>query len=120
MPCFETEVDRLLRHSKQSTKSMGIEHVFNMYNQIIVHFNDRSMRIAITGFFRGGSRSGHYAYGEFVGELLPGSKQLKISKFLLNMDKLKNFPQKKVYIHTLYNVNYPFSYKKHMHIFFLI
>ena len=33
---------------------MGIEHVFNMYNQIIVYFNDRSMRIAITGFYEEG------------------------------------------------------------------
>ena len=118
MPCFEAEVYRLSPYSKQITKSMGIEHVFNMYNQIIVYFNDRSMRIAITGFLRGGLRSGHYAYGKYVGELLPGSKQLKISKLLLNVDKLKNFPQKKVYVHKLYNENYPFSYKKHMHIFF--
>ena len=89
---------------------MGIEHVFNMYNQIFVYFNDRSMRIAITGFLRGGLRSGHYEYGKYVGELLPGSKQLKISKLLLNVDKLKNFPQKKVYVHKLYNENYPFGY----------
>ena len=91
---------------------MGIAHVFNMYNQIIVYFNDRSMRIATTGFLRGGLRSGHYAYGKYVSELLPGSKQLKISKLLLNVDKLKNFPQKKVCVHKLYNENYPFSYKK--------
>ena len=58
------------------------------------------MRIAITGFLRGGSRLGHYAYGKYVGELLPGSKQLKITKLLLNVDKLKNFPQKKVYVHS--------------------
>ena len=88
---------------------MGIEHVFNMYNQIIVYSNDRSMRIAIAGFLRGGLRSGHYAYGKYVGELLPGSKQLKTNKLLLNVHKLK-----------LYNENYPFSYKKHMHDFFLI
>ena len=55
---------------------------------------------------------------KYVSELLPGSKQLKISKLLLNVDKLKNFPQKKVYVHKLYNENYPFSFKKHMHIFF--
>ena len=79
------------------------------------------MRIAITGFLRGGSRLGHYAYGKYVGELLPGSKQLKISKLLLNVDKLKNFPQKKVYIHKLYiNENYPFSFKKTYAYFFLI
>ena len=78
------------------------------------------MRIAITGFLPEGLRSGHYAYGNYVGELLPGSKQLKISKLLLNVTKLKNFPQKKVYVHKLYNENYPFSYKKHMHMFFLI
>ena len=76
------------------------------------------MRIAITGFLHGGSRLGHYAYGKYVGELLPGSKQLKISKLLLNVDKLKNVPQKKVYVHKLYNENYPFSFEKHMHIFF--
>ena len=97
---------------------MDIEHVFNMYNQIIVYFNDRSMRIAITGFLRGGLRSGHYAYGKYVGELLPGSKQLKISKLLLNVDKLKNFPPKIVYVNTLYKENYPFRYKNYVHIFF--
>ena len=90
--------------------------MFNRYKQIIVYFNDRF--IAITGFLRGGSCLGHYAYGKNVGELLPGSKQLKISKLLLNVDKLKNFLQKKVYVHKLYNENYPFSFKKHMHIFF--
>ena len=57
------------------------------------------MRIAITGFLRGGSRSGYYAYGKYVGELLPGSKQLKISKPFLNVDKLKNFPQKNKYMY---------------------
>ena len=93
---------------------MGIEHVFNMYNQIIVYFNDRFMRIAIAGFLQGGLRSGHYAYGKYVGELLPGSKQLKINKLLLNVDKLRNFPQKKVYVHKLYKENYPFSYKKNI------
>ena len=97
---------------------MGIEHVFNMYNQIIVYFNDRSMCIAITGFLRGGLRSGHYAYRKYVSELLPGSKQLNISKLLLNVEKFKNFPQKKVYVHKLYNENYQFSYKKHMSNFF--
>ena len=75
------------------------------------------MRIAITGFLRGGLHSGHYEYEKYVGELLPGRKQLKISKLLLNVDKLKNFPQKSIYVHKLYNENYPFSYKKHMHIF---
>ena len=74
---------------------MGIEHVFKMYNKILVYFNDRSMRIVVTGFLRGGLRSGHYAYGKCVGELLPRSKQLKISKLLLNVDKLKNFLRKK-------------------------
>ena len=59
MPCFEAEVDRLSPYSKQITKSMGVEHVFNRYKQIIVYFNDRSMRIVITGFLRGGLRSGH-------------------------------------------------------------
>ena len=78
---------------------MGIEHVFDMYNRIIVYFNDRSMRIATTGFIRGGLRSGHYTYRKYVGKLLPGRKQLKISKLLLNVNKLKNFPQKKVYVH---------------------
>ena len=34
------------------------------------------------------------------------------------MDKLKNFLQKKVYVHKFYNENYSFSYKKHMHHFF--
>ena len=57
------------------------------------------MRIAITRFLRGGLRSGHYACGKYVGELLAGSKLLKISKLLLNVDKLKNFPQKKVYMY---------------------
>ena len=76
MSCFEAEFYRLSPYSKQITKSMGIEHVFNMYNQIFVYFNDRSMRIVVTGFLRGGLRSGHYAYGKYVGELLPGSKQL--------------------------------------------
>ena len=99
---------------------MDIEHLFNMYNLIIVYFNDRSMRIAITGILRGGPRSDHYAYGEFVYELFLGSKQLKISKLLLNIDKLKNFSQKKVCIHKLYNVNYPFSYKNTYAYFFLI
>ena len=119
MPCFEAEVYRLSPYSKQITKSMGIEHVFNMHNQIIVYFNDRSMRIVITGFLRGGLRSGHYAYGNYVSELLPGRKQLKISKLLLYVDKLKNFSQKKVYVHKFNNENYLFSYKKHMHIFFI-
>ena len=80
MPCFEAEFYRLSPYSKQITKSMGIEHVFNMYNQIIVYFNDIFMRIAITGFLRGGLGSGHYEYGKYVGELLPGSKQLKTNK----------------------------------------
>ncbi len=79
MPCFEAEFYRLSPYSKQITKSMGIEHVFNMYNQIFVYFNDRSMRIVVTRFLRGGLRSGHYAYGKYVGELLSGRKQLKIS-----------------------------------------
>ena len=69
MPCFEAKVYRLSPYSKQITKSMGIEHMFNMYSQIIVYFNDRFMRIAITGFVRGGSRSGHYAYGKYVVEI---------------------------------------------------
>ena len=55
------------------------------------------------------------AYGKYVGELLPGSKLLKLSKLFLNVDKLKNFPKKKVYVHMLYNENYLFIYKKHMH-----
>ena len=116
--CLEAEVDRLSPYSKHITQSMVIEHVFNIYNQIIVYFNDRFMRIAITGFLRRGLHSGHYAYGKYVGELLPGSKQLKISKLLLNVDKLKNFPQKKVYVHKLYNENYLFSYKKQCITFF--
>ena len=70
------------------------------------------MRIAITGFLRDGSHGGHFAYGKYVGELLPGSK------LLLNMNKLKNFLQRKVYVHKFYNENYPFSNKKHMHYFF--
>ena len=73
MLCFEAEVYRLSRYSIQITKSMGIEHMFNMYNQILVYFNDRSMHIAITGFLRKGLHSGHYAYRKYVGELLPGS-----------------------------------------------
>ena len=76
MLCFEAEVYRLSPYNKQITKSMCIGQVFNMYNPIIVYFNDRFMRIAITGFLRGGLRSGHYAYAKYVGELLPGSKQL--------------------------------------------
>ena len=56
MPCFEAEVYRLSPYSKQSTKSMGVEHVFNMSTQIIVYFNDKSMRIVITGFLVEGSR----------------------------------------------------------------
>ena len=40
---------------------------------------------------------------------------------LLNVDKFKNFPQKKLYVHKFYNENYPFGYKKkHMHHFCLI
>ena len=35
------------------------------------------------------------AYGKYIGELLPGSKQLKKSKILLNEDTLKNILQKK-------------------------
>ena len=87
MPCFQAEVYRLSPYSKQITKRMVIEDVFSMNNQIIVYFNDRSMRIATTGFLRGGLRSGHYAYGKYVGELLAGSKQLKINKLLLNVNK---------------------------------
>ena len=33
---------------------MDIEHVYNMYNQIIVYLNDRFKRIAITEFLRDG------------------------------------------------------------------
>ena len=36
------------------------------------------------------------------------------------MNKLKNFLQKKVYVRKIYNQNYPFSYTKHMHYFFII
>ena len=75
MPCFEAEVYRLSPYSKQITKSMIAEQMFNMKNQIIVYFNDRSMRIATTRFLRGGLCSGHYAYGKYVGELLPGRKE---------------------------------------------
>ena len=81
MPCFDSEVYRLSLNSKQSTKNIDIEHVFNMYNQIIVYFSDRSMRIAITGFLQEGSRYGHFAYGQYIGELHPGSKQLKKVNF---------------------------------------
>ena len=66
MPCFEAEFYRLPPYSKQITKSMGIEHVFNMYNQLFVYFNDRSLHIVVTGFLRGGLRSGHYVYGKYV------------------------------------------------------
>lgn len=34
---------------------MGIQHVYNILNQIIVYFGDRSMGIVITGFLRRGS-----------------------------------------------------------------
>ena len=39
------------------------------------------MRIAITGFLREGSRSGHLHTENMSGELLLGSKQLKIGNF---------------------------------------
>ena len=77
MPCFEAEVYQMSPISKQITKSMGIEHVLNRYNQIIVYFNDRSMRIAITGVLRGVSRSGHYAYGKYVGRIASWKEAIK-------------------------------------------
>ena len=46
--------------------------------------------------------------------MLPRSKQLKKSKLLLNVNKLKNFLQKKVYVHKFNNENYQFWCKKHM------
>ena len=47
-------------------------------------------------------------------------KQLKESKLLLNMNKLKKFLQKKVYVHKFYNENYPLSYKKNVCIIFFL
>ena len=79
------------------------------------------MRIAITGFLRDGSHGGHFAYRKYVGELLPGRKEaIKKSKLLLNMNKLKNFLQKKVYEQKFYNENYSLSFKKTYALFFLI
>ena len=79
------------------------------------------MGIAISGFLQDGSHEGHFAYGKYVGGIASwkGSNENK-SKLLLDMNKLKNFLQKKVYVHKFYNENYPLSYKKHMHYFFLI
>ena len=38
----------------------------------------------------------------------------------LNMNKLKNILQKKVYVHKFYKENYPLSYKKTYGLFFFI
>ena len=91
MPCYEAEVYRLSPYSKQITKSMGIEYMFNMYNQIIVYFNYRSMRISITVFLRGGSHYGHYSYG----------KQAIKNKFTFcKCGQIKEFSSDKKYMYT--------------------
>ena len=69
--------------------SMEIKHVFNMYIQIIVYFNDRSMHIAITGILQ----EGHAEVTLHTENISEGSNSNKVN--FSKYEQIKEFSSEK-------------------------